>query len=62
MRQNIQYDQTLMVPALLCEDMFPRLKKTHMRDYWPHTLLWASQLQVAGAVQLKLMLVPWLLS
>src|SRR6266849_6655950 len=49
MRQNIQNDQTLMVPAiqLFCEDMLPRLKQTHMRDYWPHTLLWASQLQVA---------------
>jgi hypothetical protein len=43
--QNIQYDQTLMVPALFFEDMCPMLKNTHMRYYWPYTLPWDSQLQ-----------------
>ena len=46
-RANIQFDQTLMVPALFREDMCSRLKKTHTRYYRPHTLLWASRLQVA---------------
>jgi hypothetical protein len=52
-----------MVPVLFCDDMCPRLKKTHMQDYWPHTpLLWASQLQVAGCCPTEVMLVPWLLA
>jgi hypothetical protein len=31
MRQNIQYDQTLMVPALFCEDVSQAQKSSHAR-------------------------------
>jgi hypothetical protein len=43
MRQNIQYDQTLMVPTLFCEDMCPRLTC----EIIILILLWPSRLQVA---------------
>ena len=50
--------QTLMVPALFCKDISPRLNKTHMGDYWPHTLPRASQLQVAGCCPTEVDAIP----
>jgi hypothetical protein len=48
-RQNtIQYDQTLMVPALICEDISPRLKKTHSARLLASYAPVGSQLQVTG--------------
>jgi hypothetical protein len=60
--QNIQYDQTLMVPALFFEDMRPRLKELTCEIIGlirSHGLL---NHRWRDAVQLKLMLVPWLLT
>jgi hypothetical protein len=60
--QNIQYDRTLMVPALFFEDMCPRLKKLTCETIGlirSHGLL---NYRWRDAVQLKLMLVPWLLT
>ena len=46
MRQNIQHDHALMVPALFCEDMSPRPKNSY---YLPHAFPGFSiNLQVAG--------------
>jgi hypothetical protein len=49
MRQNI-HDQAVMVPALTCEII------GLMRPYWLLDYRWRN------AVQLKLMLAPWLLT
>jgi hypothetical protein len=61
MRQNIQYDQTLMVPALFCEDVSQAQKKLTCENTGLIRSHWLLNYRRRDAVQLTLM-VHWLLT